>query len=129
MTLEVLFARAGQSAAFLRMCVCGLLLGAALQLSGWLHRRRPWLGNVWDAVWSALLTLAVMAVMLLSGGGVRLYGLLGLILGAAVYGAGFRRLFSALGSAWGKIYGKRRARRQETANQERNTNDTEIQGA
>jgi len=129
MTLEVLFARAGQSAAFLRMCVCGLLLGAALQLSGWLHRHRPWLGNVWDAVWSVLLTLVVMAVMLLSGGGVRLYGLLGLILGASVYGAGFRHLFSALGRALGKFYGKRRARRQETANRERNTNDTEIQGA
>lgn len=113
----------------MRLCVCGLLLGAALQLSGLLHRHKPWLGSVWDAVWSAALTLAVTAVMLLSGGGVRLYGLLGLILGAAVYGAGLRRLFSALGSALHNFYGKRRAHRQETADERRNTNDTKIRGA
>lgn len=108
MTLEVLFARAAQSAAFLKLCACGLMVGAALQCSGWLHGRRQWLGNVWDAVWVTLLLIGVFAIMLFSGEGVRLYALVGLALGAAIYGMGVRVVVSALAKHLGALFGKRR---------------------
>lgn len=93
--LEALFARRGQCEAFLRLCLCGVALGAALQLSRTLHRRSRLAGSVWDVVWCAAGALAFGAVTLRSGGGARAYGLLGLMLGAALWGAGVAPLLSA----------------------------------
>lgn len=113
MTLEVLFARAGQSAAFLKMCAWGVAAGAALQCSGWLHRRRQWAGNVWDAIWVALISAGIFFIMLFSGEGVRLYAAAGLALGAALYGMGIRVIVSALSRRLGEAYRKAAARRME----------------
>lgn len=97
MILENLFAQAAQGRTFLLMCVCGLALGALLHLSRALRRWRPWLGGVADAVTALLLGGMALGVMLSSGGGLRGYALLGLLLGAAIYEAGLSRVAEALG--------------------------------
>ena len=96
MILENLFAQAAQGRTFLMMCVCGLLLGAMLHLSRALRHRRTWLGNAVDLLAAILLGGMVLVVLLPSGGGLRGYALLGLLLGAALYQAGLSRLLSAL---------------------------------
>lgn len=97
MILENLFAQAAQGRTFLMMCVCGLALGAMLQLSRALRRRRAWMGNLCDAAAAVLLGGMALGVMLLSGGGLRGYALLGLLIGAALYQAGLSRVVSAVG--------------------------------
>ena len=97
MILENLFAQAAQGRTFLLMCVCGLLLGAVLHLSRALRGVKPWLGTATDALAALLLGSMALGVMLLSGGGLRGYALLGLLLGAALYEAGLRRVIDALG--------------------------------
>ena len=97
MILENLFAQAAQGRTFLMMCVCGLALGAMLQLSRALRRRRAWMGNLCDAAAAVLLGGMALGVMLLSGGGLRGYALLGLLIGAALYQAGLSRPLGALG--------------------------------
>ena len=97
MILENLFAQAAQGRTFLLMCVCGLSLGAMLHLSRALRGWKPWLGSVADALAALLLGGMVLGVMLSSGGGLRGYALLGLLVGAALYEAGLRRVISALG--------------------------------
>ena len=96
MILENLFAQAAQGRTFLMMCVCGLLSGAMLHLSRALRRRRTWLGNAVDLLAAILLGGMALGVLLRSGGGLRGYALLGLLLGAALYQAGLSRLVSAL---------------------------------
>ena len=97
MILENLFAQAAQGRTFLLMCLCGLVLGAALHLSRALRGWRPWLGTVADVLAALLLGGMGLGVMLLSGSGLRGYALMGLLLGAALYEAGLRRVIDALG--------------------------------
>ena len=97
MILENLFAQAAQGRTFLLMCLCGLMLGAMLHLSRALRYWKAWLGAVADAVTALTLGGMVLGVMLFSGEGLRGYALLGLLLGAALYEAGLRRLVGALG--------------------------------
>ena len=85
MTLEVLFAKAGQSRTFLLMVLCGAALALGVQLAGLLHRRRPWLGHGADLLCAVGLALTLGQILLQSGEGLRLYGLLGLCTGAALY--------------------------------------------
>ena len=92
MILENLFAQAAQGRTFLQMCVCGLLLGAMLHLSRTLRGVRPWLGNVADVAAALLLSGSALWVLLGSGGGLRGYALLGLLIGAALYQAGLSRV-------------------------------------
>lgn len=99
MTLEVLFARQLQCQTFLRLCLIGLAAGMLLQLSRPIRRRGAVWGVLWDIACSTVLALAVAWVMLLSHAGVRLYGLLGLMLGLLLYAAGVGRLV-ALVTAW-----------------------------
>lgn len=107
MMLEVLFARAAQRTAFLRMCLCGLAVGAALHISRGLHRRKRWLGWVWDVCCCAATAVAFGVVTLLSEGGVRAYGLLGLAVGAALYGAGIGPVLEAAGRFGRKRFAKK----------------------
>lgn len=107
--LEVLFARAAQRTAFLRMCLCGLAVGAALHVSRGLHRRKRWLGWVWDVCCCCAAAAAFGVVTLLSEGGVRAYGLLGLAVGAALYGAGLGPVLAAAGQAVRKRFAKKSA--------------------
>lgn len=88
MTLEVLFAKAAQGRTFLLMVLLGALLALGIQLAGLLHRRRPLLGMAADVLCAVGLALALCRVLLQSGEGLRLYGLLGLCIGGVVYTAG-----------------------------------------
>ena len=84
MALEVLFNQAGQGKAFLLMTLCGVLLGLFVQAAGRLHRREHLAGLAADALCAALLTAALGQTVLWTGG-LRLYALLGLCIGALLY--------------------------------------------
>lgn len=88
MTLELLFAKSGQCRTFLAMVLLGGGMALFVQLAGYLHRVKPWLGMAADMLLAAGLALAVGRLILLGGEGLRLYGLLGLLIGGALYGAG-----------------------------------------
>lgn len=95
MMLETLFARAGQTQAFLCLAGCGFLLGALWHLCGLLHPAHPALGAAADLGCCALLGMMLWWDLLIFGDGVRLYGLLGLMLGALMYLAGLRPVVNA----------------------------------
>ena len=88
MTLEVLFAQAAQGRTFLLLVVCGMAAGLGVQLAGVLHRRNRFLGMAADLLCAFLLAAVLGQILLISGEGLRLYGLLGLCIGGALYGAG-----------------------------------------
>ena len=88
MTLEVLFAQAGQVRTFLLMVLCGAAMALLVHLSGFLHRVNRWLGMGTDLLCAAGMALALGWIILRSGEGLRLYGLLGLCIGGALYAAG-----------------------------------------
>ena len=88
MTLELLFLKAGQCRTFLSMVLLGAGMALLVHLAGHLHRVKPWLGMAADVLLAAGLGLAVGQLILLSGEGLRLYGLLGLMIGGALYTAG-----------------------------------------
>lgn len=95
MMLETLFARAGQTQAFLSLAGFGFLFGALIHLCSPLRRARPVLGTVADLSCCALLGVMLWWDLLFFGDGVRLYGLLGLTLGALLYFSGLRPVVSA----------------------------------
>ena len=83
MTLELLFAQAAQVRTFLLLTQCGALLGALIFLGGVLRRCHPWLGGGCDLLCACVLAAACGQILLRSGEGLRLYGLLGLCIGGA----------------------------------------------
>ncbi len=83
MTLEVLFAKATQGRTFLLLMLCGLAVGALVQLAGVLHRVNRFLGLAADLLCVVILAAAAAHILLASGEGLRLYGLLGLCIGGA----------------------------------------------
>lgn len=92
MTLEVLFAKAAQGRTFLLMALCGLTLGLLVHLTGFLHRRNRFFGMAADLLCAFILAAAMGCILLSSGEGLRLYGLLGLCIGGAAYAAGMAPL-------------------------------------
>ncbi len=108
MTLEVLFAQAHQGRTFLLMLLCGAAMGLLIQLSGFLHRANPFLGMAADLLCAAGLALALGWILLGSGEGLRLYGLLGLCIGGALYAAGLAGPVRWLTQRMGRLRGKRR---------------------
>ena len=88
MTLELLFLKAGQGRTFLTMVLLGAGMALLVHLAGALHQWKPWLGMAADVLLASGLALAVGQLILLSGEGLRLYGLLGLMIGGALYAAG-----------------------------------------
>ena len=88
MTLEVLFAKAHQPRTFLLMLLCGAATGLMIHLAGFLHRRNRYLGMAADLLISFCLAGALGWILLGSGEGLRLYGLLGLCIGGTLYAAG-----------------------------------------
>ena len=88
MTLEVLFAQAAQGRTFLLMLLCGAALALLVHLCGFLHRISCWLGMAGDLLCALGLAAALGWILLHSGEGLRLYGLLGLMIGGALYTAG-----------------------------------------
>ena len=85
MTLEVLFAAAGQRRTFLLMGLLGAAVALLIHLGGSLHRVSRPLGMVADLLTAIGFALAAAWVILCSGEGLRLYGLLGLCIGGALY--------------------------------------------
>lgn len=106
MTLEVLFAQAHQGRTFLLMLLCGAVMGLLIQLSGFLHRLNLFLGMAADLLCAAGLALALGWVLLGSGEGLRLYGLLGLCIGGALYAAGLAGLVRWVTWKIGRLRGK-----------------------
>ena len=96
MTLEVLFAQALQGRTFLLMVLCGAAMGLLAHLSSWLHGVKRWLGMTADLLCALALTLALGWILLHSGEGLRLYGLLGLCIGGALYAAGIAPILGFL---------------------------------
>ena len=88
MTIELLFAKASQGRTFLLMVLRGAALSLVVQLAGFLHRKSTWLGLAADLLCALGLALGMVQILLTSGEGLRLYGLLGLCIGGAVYAAG-----------------------------------------
>lgn len=88
MTLEVLFAQAAQGRTFLLLTLCGAALALGVHLAGFLHRRSRPLGVAADLLLAAGAMLAVGRILQASGAGLRLYGLLGLCIGAGLYAGG-----------------------------------------
>ena len=88
MTLEVLFSQATQGRTFLLLTLCGAALALCVQLAGFLHRWNRWLGLAADLLCALGLAAALGEILLNSGEGLRLYGLLGLCIGTALYAAG-----------------------------------------
>lgn len=103
MTLEVLFAQQGQAETFLRMVLLGAAFALALTLGGaWRHRH-----GLSDAAGCALRTdahAAALLVLIHSGEGLRLYALLGLLLGAVLWETGIRRIFRWIGKRLKKSF-------------------------
>ena len=104
MMLENLFAQAGQEQAFLWLTAGGFGLGLLMQLSGALRR----LGRVAGLMGDALTALAAgtlpLWVLVRFGGGLRAYGLLGLLTGLLLYFAGASRLVGALGAGVARLW-------------------------
>ena len=104
MMMENLFAQAGQEQAFLWLTAGGFGLGLLMQLSGELRR----LGRVAGLMGDALTALAAgtlpLWVLVRFGGGLRAYGLLGLLMGLLLYFAGASRLVGALGAGVARLW-------------------------
>ena len=105
--LEVLFARAGQGRCFLLLTAGGLLLGAAATLAGRLYRRGRLWGMAADGMTALLGAAMLLAALFLSGEGLRLYALLGLLLGAALWRSGVQPLLDALTGGLQKLFRRR----------------------
>lgn len=103
MTLEVLFAQQGQAETFLRMVLLGAAFALALTLGGaWRHRHG--LSDAADVLCALMLTFLALLVLIHSGEGLRLYALLGLLLGAVLWETGIRRIFRWIGKRLKKIF-------------------------
>ena len=102
MTLEVLFAAAGQRRTFLLMGLLGAALTLLIHLGGSLHRVSRPLGMVTDLLTAVGFVLAAAWIILGSGEGLRLYGLLGLCIGGALYLGGMAPAVEWAGSRLSK---------------------------
>lgn len=97
MTLEVLFAAAGQRPTFLLMGLLGAAMALLIHLGGGLHRTNKPLGMAIDLLIAVFFALTGAWILLRSGEGLRLYGLLGLCIGAALYLGGVAPVVDWLG--------------------------------
>ena len=123
--LEVLFVHAGQGQTFLRMALCGLIFGAALQARRALRRRLYAPHILWDLIPTAILAGCIFAVMLESGEGLRLYGLLGLVIGLTLYAAGIWQAIEWIKNRLKNIH----SQKQEEPHAAMNNNRTKIPDA
>jgi len=73
----------------LAMVLCGLALGLMLHLGSlW---RRPVLRCLWQVLTALMVGSMALFAFAKGAGGLRAYGLLGLVVGAALYAAGLAR--------------------------------------
>lgn len=104
MILENLFAQATQGEIFLRMCLGGLMIGIALHGCEAAGRHCRWLGAAGEIITAALGAAGALGILIRGGSGLRLYALLGMVLGAALYQAGWRPLLALTGKQIRKIF-------------------------
>ena len=104
MMLENLFAQVGQEQAFLWLTAGGFGLGLLMQLSGALRRVGRVAGLMGDVFTVLAVGTLLLWVLVRFGGGLRAYGLLGLLLGLLLYYAGASRLVSALGAGVARLW-------------------------
>lgn len=96
------FETAGQARCFLLLLYAGFASGALYDILRLPRRGLPrWLGAALDVVW-CLLTAAACALSLAVGGEgkARLYALLGLCCGAALYSLGIRAAVLGVAHGW-----------------------------
>lgn len=105
--MEQLFARSGQIQAFLYLTGCGVVFGMLLHLTRGLRMRGKVLCALTDLCCSAALLGMLLAMLLAFDGGVRFYGLLGLLIGLALYSAGVRTLVDGAVKQCRKLLSKR----------------------
>jgi len=105
--LEMLFARAAQGRIFLLVAACGVALGLLLTGAGALYRTSRAAGMAADLLCALLGAAAVLAAAFLSGDGLRLYALLGLLLGVLLCRAGLCPLAGGILRGAKKVFGKR----------------------
>lgn len=113
MMLEVLFAHQQQEQAFLALLACGVALGLMLHISQ-LLRRHGVLCALWDALTAASGAGMLFLVILRYQGGLRAYGVLGLLLGMLLYLAGLSQLVQALAGLFQKDKNSRRPKAGKT---------------
>ena len=104
MMLENLFAQAGQEQAFLWLTAGGFGLGLLMQLSGALRRVGRAVGLMGDVLTALAVGVLLLWVLTRYGGGLRGYGLLGLLIGLLLYWAGASRLVSTLGAGVARLW-------------------------
>ena len=104
MMLENLFAQAGQEQAFLWLTAGGFGLGLLMQLSGALRRVGRVAGLMGDVFTVLAVGTLLLWVLVRFGGGLRAYGLLGLLMGLLLYFAGASRLVGALGAGVARLW-------------------------
>lgn len=104
MMLENLFAQAGQEQAFLWLTAGGFGLGLLMQLSGALRCVGRAVGLMGDVLTALAVGALLLWVLTRYGGGLRAYGLLGLLIGLLLYWAGASRLVSALGAGVARLW-------------------------
>lgn len=90
--MEHLFARSGQIQAFLSLTGCGVVFGMLLHITRGLRQRGKVLCALVDLCCSVALLAMLLTLLLAFNGGVRFYGLLGLMIGLTLYSAGVRVL-------------------------------------
>ena len=105
--LEMLFARAAQGRVFLLLTVGGMALGLLAAVGGWLHGRSRLLGAAADVLCALLGAGMLLGGMLLAGDGLRLYALLGLLLGALLFRAGVLPVAAAIVRGGRKLFCRR----------------------
>lgn len=96
MMLETLFARTGQTQAFLFLTGCGFLFSALSHLCSPLRRTHPILGTAADLSCCTLLGMLLLRILIFFGDGVRVYGFLGLMVGALLYFSGLQPVVNVL---------------------------------
>ena len=99
--MERLFAVNEQREIFLLLTACGFIWGALTDGADALRRKRPILGLTADAAGVLILLAMLLAVLMRTHEGVRLYGLLGVAVGALLYRSGLSRVLHAA-CAWVK---------------------------
>ena len=106
----IFFETAGQARTFLLLLYAGFGAGALYDLLALPRRRLPrFVQPALDALW-CLITGCAAALALAAGGEhtFRLYSLLGLVCGAAVYGLGIRTILRGLARFFRRKKGKQR---------------------
>lgn len=98
MMLENLFAQAAQEQTFLWLTAGGFGLGLLVQAACALRRVSRVAGLAGDVLTALAAGALLLWVLTRFGGGLRAYGLLGLLIGLLLYFAGVSRLVSALGT-------------------------------